>query len=315
MKLCLTCQSSFESPQWRCPSCGSRPEVRQGHVLFAPDLVDTNDGFDSSHFSSLCSVEEGHFWFRARARLIVSALNRHFPGASTLLEVGCGTGMVLSAIHRALPAVQLTGGDIFLEALTHTAARLVGATLLQMDARRIPFHAEFDLICACDVLEHVNDDELVLAQMFRAAKPGGGIILTVPQHPALWSPGDEYSRHVRRYTRRDLLAKVNGAGFELLERTSFVSLLFPLMFATRLAWRLVPSRTRPLGEFDIGRRANRCLEAVLAVERRLIEAGVSFPIGGSLLVVARRPAQDASPAPPHWTRVLASNQIPQGATW
>ena len=43
-----------------------------------------------------------------------------------------------------------------------------------MDARQIPFEKEFDLIGAFDILEHVEEDELVLKQMYKACKPGGG---------------------------------------------------------------------------------------------------------------------------------------------
>ena len=65
-----------------------------------------------------------------------------------------------------------------------------------MDARRIPFEDEFDVIGAFDVLEHIKEDEQVLVQMHRAVKSGGGIMLTVPQHMFLWSEQDVQAHHV-----------------------------------------------------------------------------------------------------------------------
>jgi SAM-dependent methyltransferase len=59
---------------------------------------------------------------------------------------------------------------------------LLIAVLFQMDARKIPFESEFDVIGAFDVLEHIEEDEKALAQIFHAVLPGGGLILTVPQH-------------------------------------------------------------------------------------------------------------------------------------
>lgn len=59
--------------------------------------------------------------------------------------------------------------------------------------KAFPFRKEFDTIGVFDVLEHVHEDEQILAQMHRAVHPdGGGIMLTVPQHPWLWSPTDEW---------------------------------------------------------------------------------------------------------------------------
>ena len=91
-----------------------------------------------------------------------------------------------------------------------------GVTLFQMDARFVPFEEEFDVIGAFDALEHIKEDEDVLREIFRATKEGGGIILTVPQHPFLWSQMDEISHHYRRYTRRGLIDKVQRAGFEVV---------------------------------------------------------------------------------------------------
>ena len=80
-----------------------------------------------------------------------------------------------------------------------------------MDARRIPYEAEFDVIGAFDVIEHIYEDAAVLQQMHRAVRPGGGIIVTVPQHRFLWSKQDEFSCHFRRYTRGELMSKVSCA--------------------------------------------------------------------------------------------------------
>ena len=101
------------------------------------------------------------------------------------------------------------------------------AELLEVDARRLPFEAEFDVVGAFDVLEHIEEDERALIEMHAALRPGGGLVVTVPQHPALWSAVDEYSRHVRRYRRSELLTKLRDSGFEVIHWTSFVSLLLP----------------------------------------------------------------------------------------
>jgi hypothetical protein len=132
------------------------------------------------------------------------------------------------------------------------------------------------------------EDETVLTQMFAATKAGGGIVVTVPQHPFLWSASDEFARHQRRYRREELREKVERAGFRVERLTSFVSLLFPLMFAARRKSR-IGDNFDFWKEFRISPWWNKVFEGALAFERRLIEAGVSFPVGGSLLLVGRKP--------------------------
>jgi SAM-dependent methyltransferase len=242
-------------------------------------------GFSAEAVSRLAQREQDNYWFRARNRLIVWSLGRFFPRARTLLEVGCGTGFVLSGIRAAYPAMALTGGELSAAACRAARERLRGVSVLRIDARRIPFAGEFDVVCAFDVIEHVEDDAEVLREMHRALKPAGGLALTVPQHPWLWSAVDEYSGHVRRYTRSELLAKVRAAGFRPVYVTSFVSLLLPALIFSRLRQR---GGCDPTAEFDVPRWLNRALERLLSVERGLIRAGLRFPAGGSLLLLATR---------------------------
>ena len=102
------------------------------------------------------------------------------------------------------------------------------------------------MIGAFDVLEHIEEDTTVLAEVAKAVRPGGGFMATVPQHPALWSLQDEHAHHVRRYTARGLRRKVEAAGFEVVRMTSFVSLLLPMLVAARLR----PRGREPDAGFD-----------------------------------------------------------------
>lgn len=288
MKICSTCGEHFEDSGWRCPACAKEPLRIDGFLAFAPELAAENEGFESAFFAELAASEATNFWFRSRNRLIVWALRRYFPKAGNFLEIGCGTGYVLTGIREAFPALHLSGSEIFTAGLAFAAERLPGVELLQMDARRIPFENEFDVIGAFDVLEHIKEDEEVLSEMHRAVRhDGGGIILSVPQHPFLWSQADDYACHVRRYRARELRSKVERAGFQVVRMTSFVSSLLPLMMISRFTKRK-QEEFDVMSEFKISRALNNTLEAVLDVERTMIKAGLSFPGGGSLLLVARR---------------------------
>lgn len=289
MKICLSCDRVFGSPAWQCPDCGWKPSEVDGLLSFAPEMSRTNDGMNAEDFQQLQALEAGHFWFRSRNRLLQWAFGRYFAGATSFLEIGCGTGFVLSGLREKFPALRLAGSEIYASGLRFAVKRLPGVNLFQIDARRLPFELEFDVIGAFDVLEHIQEDELVLAGLSRAIRPGGGLMLTVPQHWFLWSSVDEYACHKRRYTRTELVGKVRRAGFDVMKVTSFVSLLLPILLLSRWKRNRPGGSFDPLAEFKIGPHTNRILEAILGFERALITAGISFPAGGSLLLVARKP--------------------------
>ena len=288
MRVCVGCGGVFPGPDWQCPICRFTPPCRHGYVSFAPDPSEETGGFRAAFFADLAKLEEKHFWFSSRNRLIAWAIQSCFPTASSLLEIGTGTGVVLSNIKRVFPRLQLTASDVFTEALDFARQRVPDVPLLQMDARNIPFLEEFDLVGGFDLLEHIEEDEQVLRQMFRACKQGGGILLTVPQHQLLWSALDDYSFHKRRFSRRELIRKVTAAGFNVLRITGFVSLFFPVLVVSRMRKRRMGPAFDPHAELTIPPRLNRVAGRVMDVERRFIEMGVRFPFGGSLLLSAKR---------------------------
>lgn len=236
-------------------------------------------------------LEAENFWFRARNELILWALRTYHPKVSTFLEVGCGTGFALSGIARAYPKLALSGSEIFLAGLSHAAERVPSAHFMQMDARRVPFVEEFDAIGAFDVLEHIKEDDTVLAQLHSAIKPGGVLLLTVPQHPWLWSASDEYACHVRRYTRAEIEQKVKTTGFELIRSTSFVTSLLPAMMLSRAMNKSIMKNYDATAELKINSLLNKVFYKLMKMEMVGIRVGLNYPIGGSRLIVARKVTQ------------------------
>lgn len=289
MKRCPQCSTAHNSTDWVCPACGFVPSQQGGFPAMAPELAHGGAGFQPEAYAELAALEAGNFWFRARNRLIVWAMRRHFPQIKRYLEIGCGTGFVLSGVAQAYPQASLTGSEVFSVGLPYAASRVDTAELIQMDARHIPYEEEFDVIGAFDVLEHIEEDDVVLSEMLRSLLPGGGIVLTVPQHPWLWSRQDDYACHVRRYSAGELRDKVLRAGFKVELETSFVSLLLPAMLASRLAQRKASATSDHMAELRLPSFINRAFEGVMNIERLFIRLGFRFPAGGSLLLIARKP--------------------------
>jgi SAM-dependent methyltransferase len=255
--------------------------------MFAPALS-SDEGFKDAYFHQLADLEARNFWFRARNRLITWAIRRYFPAAGNFLEIGCGTGYVLSGIGKANPGLALSGSEINYGGLPYARTRVPAAELFQMDARTVPFEDEFDAIGAFDVLEHIENDAAVLEQLHQAARSSGGILVTVPQHKFLWSGQDVRACHVRRYTMPEIRAKVEAAGFEVVRMTSFVSLLFPAMAVSRLLHRKHEDRFDAMDELRLPAWVNWLFDRVLMLERAAIQSGIDFPFGGSVLVIARK---------------------------
>lgn len=288
MRRCTRCHTEFEADDWLCPICNYLPPSVHGFPQLAPTLAAGGAGFRPEVFEQLAALEAQNFWFRARNKLIVWAMMRHFPSLCCYLEIGCGTGYVLSGIAQAFPAARIVGTEVFSVGLPYAATRVGTAELLQMDAREIPYINEFDVIGAFDVLEHIEEDEAVLGSMFQALRPGGGIAITVPQHPWLWSEADEHACHVRRYRIDELRQKVLQAGFKIQFETGFVSLLLPAMLASRLMKKRTTDKGDPLSELRLPTLLNQLFERFMSIERWFITNGVHFRLGGSRLLIASK---------------------------
>lgn len=287
MRRCLRCGTANVDSLFHCSSCGFAPAIEQGMPLLAPLLAGEVEGFDPAAFKMLAASEDGHFWFESRNRLIVHALRRWFPDMRRYMEVGCGTGCVLAAVRCAFPQAHITASEVLAAGLPFALARAPGVELLQLDARALPYESEFDVIGAYDVLEHISEDETVLAQFRLALKDGGGVVLCVPQHPTLWSSQDDLAQHKRRYRSGELEAKLRSAGFTVLYTTSFMTVLLPLLWFSR---RRKNSKAAPLAQAHAELAPppimNSLLSGLLAVERALLRTGARLPIGSSRLVVA-----------------------------
>jgi SAM-dependent methyltransferase len=228
----------------------------------------------------------GHFWFEERNNLISWAMKKYAPDCRSFLEVGCGTGFVLRRISEDFPQSSVTAVEYYEAALPFARQRCPRAAISQADITNLPFESEFDVVGCFDVLEHIPDDAHALRNLKKALKPGGLLLISAPQHMWLWSEQDEHACHKRRYSRGELLAKTRDSGFGTVFATSFVSIPVPLMLLRKLK-RTRSSEGANSAEFRPSARVNQSLRLVLRAERSLVKAGISWPVGGSLIACLR----------------------------
>ena len=256
-------------------------------------------------FAPLFAAEDRHFWFRSRNRCIEAALRSvsEFTSIREVLEVGCGTGVVLAQLERLFPNGRIIGMDLFDEGLKFARQRFKG-TLIQGDVFQHSFGKSFDLIGAFDVIEHLDEDEKILRRFHEQLRPGGHLVITVPAHQSLWSYFDEVAHHRRRYAVRDLEWKLADAGFCGIYVTQFMSALFPLMWIKR---RLVGEKARNLSEANahwrqaavesdlkINPMVNWFMDLLLRPEAFFVSRHWRVPLGTSLLALAIRPEKSVN---------------------
>jgi len=287
MRQCLKCHALYEFNSRICITCGHKID----YIDSIERYVDKTraGGFDKSFFENLAALEGRNFWFRARNDLIAKLISKYASKTKKYFEVGCGTGFVLQRVDSELKKAEILASEYFAEGLFYAKDRVPRSNFIQMDGRRIPFFEEFDLIGLFDVLEHIDDDELVLSELYKALTSSGVLILTVPQHKWLWSPADDYAHHQRRYTHKELLEKLQGSGFKVNMTSSFVVTLFPMFVMSRFLQRnKPPERYDPLKEFAIPDWMNFIFYKILSLEAWVIGLGLRFPFGGSRVVVATK---------------------------
>ena len=242
--------------------------------------------FPRGSFEYLASLEKKHWWFRARNQIIIWVLKSKAHSIKSFLEVGCGTGYVISGISKAFPAFKLQASEYFEEGLVYARERVPKCEFRQLDATQMKELDSYDCIGSFDVIEHIDKDQIVLANFNRALRSGGFLLITVPQHPWLWSSADDYAHHRRRYTFHNLKKSLSCAGFKIHYASSFVSLLMPLMIIQRLSSR--QASYDPSVEFEINSLLNKLLRLVMFVEFIMLKVGIRFFAGGSLLVLAQK---------------------------
>lgn len=290
MRICLNCATQLHSKAWSCPACGWEPEVQAHIPILSPEVMNGFGDYPADQHDRIAKLEATSFWFRCRNQIIMQVLNHFFPSPENLLEVGCGTGFVLAHIAKSLPGIDLVGAEAYPSALEYAKERVQDAELVQLDIYRLPYSEEFKIVGAFDVLEHMSDDMSALRQIYGATQKGGGVILTVPQHPWLWSALDDMAGHKRRYTRQGLKNKVEAAGFKVAYMTSFITLLLPLMIISRLKkgpQRKLKSDTVQC-ELNLSKPLNAVFISICSLEFLLIRKGYSLPAGGSLVCVAKK---------------------------
>lgn len=176
---------------------------------------------------------ENHFWNRARNRIVLDAVRRHFPQAANAVEIGCGSGILTRFLNER--GLSCHGCD--LASNPHgpgmdTRNLWYGTSSAQLpeDLRR-----KADLVLLPDVLEHVPDAAAFLREQFCLFPNARNYLVTLPARKELWTNFDEHYGHYRRYDTGQASSLAQSVGAEVRYCGYFFHALYPVMRLMSLA--------------------------------------------------------------------------------
>jgi len=243
---------------------------------------------DNSFFDLLHSHESRHWWFYCRRKLAAAALRKHATRQTGyLLDMGCGTGAMLGEMQNFGTTFGL---DIAPTALQYCRTR--GHLRLTLGSGEdIPFRdAAFDAVVSLDVIEHIDNDVRAMEHIHRICRDGGTVVITVPAVPWLWTTRDERLLHKRRYTRLQLIALAQGAGFEIIKCSYYCVFFFPAMAAFVFFNRILGHKPDYKDDVPaVPTLPNMLLRWILLLEQSLLR-WINYPFGVSLFCVLRKPS-------------------------
>lgn len=231
-------------------------------------------------------LEANHWWWKARKKILLDLMlhKQHSP-EQTLLDVGCGAGILLRELEEYFSCYGIEP-DPFLanQARKNTAkATILPGSLPYQIPHNLP---QFDYIILADVLEHIKEDTVALQKIQELLKPEGILIINVPAHMHLWSKHDEDNNHFRRYSQYALSVLLTNSGLTDLNTHYWGHLLAPIVFFAR---KMIPKFLKASGaEIKI---PNRMFTALLTnyvyFEYRLTR-NLNIPWGLSLIALCKR---------------------------
>ncbi len=245
---------------------------------------------DKLYYKEYYKLEREHWWFKARLQILEKLIKKKIfkNQPLTILNAGAATGATSLMLKNYGKVKSLEYDKECADFLSEILEEEVSNASLT----ELPFEENtFDLVCAFDVIEHIEDDHKAVAESYKVIKENGYIFLTVPAFQELWSNHDEINHHYRRYRLKELINLVEKNGFEVVYSTYFNFILFMPIFIIRKLSKLLPSKKEKestgsdFEKFKSNKILDSILNRVLLSENHLLNLNLTLPFGVSALII------------------------------
>ena len=153
---------------------------------------------------------------------------------SIMIDVGCSSGFFIDDLRLEFPKSPIIAADYLIGPLVSLAKRTPQLPIIQFDLRNCPLpNSSIDAVTCLNVLEHIDEDEKALSEIFRILKPSGIAHVEVPAGVNLYDIYDEHLMHHRRYTQDQLLKMAIKVGFKVRYTNHIGFLVYPGFWFTK----------------------------------------------------------------------------------
>jgi ubiquinone/menaquinone biosynthesis C-methylase UbiE len=248
---------------------------------------------DTNYYIDYYDLERKHWWFTARLDILESILKKRILVQDrnkeyiNILNIGVATGATTQMLSKYGNVTSLEYDEGCCQFLfKKTGIQAVNASVTEM-----PFSDNsYDLVCAFDVVEHVENETLAIQEISRVLKVGGQTFTTVPAFKTLWGDHDIINHHFRRYKKKGYNQLFSENKIDTSYLNNFNFWLFIPIAMVRIITRVVISTTKmskTRSTDNEGLNSNKfigsVLKAIFRSERHLINNGIKLPFGVSIV--------------------------------
>lgn len=244
---------------------------------------------DQRYYSEYYHYERNHWWFKARLEILKSVVRQQLKNldSPSILNVGVATGATSLMLGEFGNVTNLEYDEDCCRFLREE----LNMEVTQASLTDLPYdNHSFDMVCAFDVIEHIEDDAKAVSEISRVLKQSGSSIITVPAFMFLWSHHDVVNHHFRRYTLNSLKS-VLSQNLDIKYLSYFNIFLFPPIAAFRLlagVFRKKQSDSATGSDFEVMKSegfVNNLLYHLFLTEKPLVNKRISLPFGVSLIAI------------------------------
>ena len=271
---------------------------------------------EKNYYKEYYHLERNHWWFKARGEMLIDHLRKvlELPAnkpttqhqslinserlkslaidakqkSIKILNIGTATGRT-SELLKQLGEVESVeyDKDCYEFVRDNLNIPITNASIIEL-----PYADEsYDVVVAFDVIEHVEDDQKAVSEMYRVCKKGGVVGVTVPAFMFLWSQHDVVNHHYRRYTSTQLESLFKEqTGLQKIYQSYFNSWLFFPIAAFRALSKILPMKkadneSETASDFAVmkGGTINSVFYHIFKSENFFLKRFIRIPVGVSLI--------------------------------